>query len=156
MRIVLQRVRRAAVSWSDRREEIGPGLAILLGAGQDDDEQTAERLAAKVAELRVFKDGAGKTNLSLQDINGEALVVSQFTLYADISRGRRPGFTAAGDPERAERVYQHFADALRRLPGIGAVKQGSFGAEMLVEIENDGPFTLVLSSDDWATSVVKR
>lgn len=156
LRLVIQRVRRAAVSWPGHRQSIGPGLAILLGAGGEDDSSTAERLAAKVAELRIFKDGEGKTNRSLQDVRGAALVVSQFTLYADLSRGRRPGFTSAGDPQKAEAIYEHFAEMLRTRHGVEDVKTGSFGAEMLLEIENDGPFTLVLSSDDWATNVVSR
>lgn len=155
MRLVIQRVRRAAVSWPGHRQAIGPGLAILLGAGPNDDQKTADRLAAKVAELRIFKDGDGKTNKSLQDVKGAALVVSQFTLYADLRRGRRPGFTAAADPAKAEALYEHFATALQTQHQIADVKTGSFGAAMLVEIENDGPFTLVLSSDDWPTNVVK-
>ena len=145
MRVVLQRVTRAAVSWGGGREEIGRGLAILVGVGPNDDETTAERLVDKVAQLRLFEDAAGKTNLSLEDIAGQALVVSQFTLFADLSRGRRPGFTGAAPPEHADRLYQHFARALAAR-GV-KVKTGSFGAEMDVELVNRGPFTLVIDTD---------
>jgi D-tyrosyl-tRNA(Tyr) deacylase len=145
------------VSWRDadgrdQRQEIGQGLAILLGVGPDDDSKQAERLAEKVANLRIFADDGGRTNLSLIDIRGEALVVSQFTLYADTSRGRRPSFIRAGDPKQAEALYEHFADQLQTAHGI-ATKTGSFGAHMTVSIENDGPVTLALSTDDWPTSV---
>lgn len=146
MRVVLQRVTRAAVSWDAGREEIGRGLAILVGVGPNDDAATAERLVEKVAQLRLFEDGAGKTNLSLEDIAGQALVVSQFTLFADLSRGRRPGFTGAAPPDLADRLYQHFARA-RAARGV-TVKTGSFGAEMDVELVNRGPFTLVIDTDN--------
>jgi D-aminoacyl-tRNA deacylase len=146
MRVVVQRVTRATVSWEAGRAEIGSGLAILVGVGPGDDEATAERMVEKIAQLRIFEDDAGKTNLSLEDISGEALVVSQFTLYADLSRGRRPGFTGAAAPELAERLYRHFAKALaaRAL----TVKTGSFGAEMDVELVNRGPFTLMIDTDN--------
>jgi D-aminoacyl-tRNA deacylase len=145
MRLVVQRVSRAAVSWESQRREIGVGLAILVGVGPADDEATASRLAEKVARVRVFEDAEGKTNRSLQDVGGEALVVSQFTLYADLSRGRRPGFTGAAAPDLAERLYEHFAAALAA-QGI-TVKSGSFGAEMDVELVNHGPFTLLIDSE---------
>lgn len=139
------------MSWDGGRHEIGPGLAILVGVGPQSSEADADRLAAKTAALRIFRDLDGKANLSLVDIGGAALVVSQFTLYADASRGRRPSFVAAGDPERAKQLYVRFAAALA---GAGLeVRTGSFGAEMTVEIENDGPFTMVLSSDSWETRV---
>ena len=145
MRLVLQRVTRASVSWESERNEIGLGLAILVGVGPADDEATASRLAEKVVQLRLFQDADGKTNRSLQDVGGGALVVSQFTLYADLSRGRRPGFTGAAVPDLAERIYQHFAAALA---GQGIeVKTGSFGAEMDVELVNHGPFTLLIDSE---------
>jgi D-tyrosyl-tRNA(Tyr) deacylase len=120
--------------------------------GPDDDREQAERLADKVANLRIFADAEGRTNLSLRDVQGEALVVSQFTLYADTSRGRRPSFIRAGDPEQAEALYEHFAARLETTHGI-PTKKGSFGAHMTVSIENDGPVTLALSTDDWATNV---
>jgi D-aminoacyl-tRNA deacylase len=145
MRLVLQRVTRASVSWESERNEIGLGLAILVGVGPADDEASATRLAEKVAQLRLFQDAEGKTNLSLQEVGGGALVVSQFTLYADLSRGRRPGFTGAAAPDLAERIYEHFAAALAD-QGI-EVKTGSFGAEMDVELINHGPFTLLIDSE---------
>ncbi|HEY8644030.1 MAG TPA: D-aminoacyl-tRNA deacylase [Candidatus Dormibacteraeota bacterium] len=155
MRLVVQRVAGASVSWTDeggeQRRTIGRGLAILVGAGERSDEAAATRLAAKIASLRIFPDADGRFNLSLTEVGGEALVVSQFTLYADLSRGRRPGFTAAGDPARARALCDHFAAALSA-QGV-PTQTGSFGAHMLVEIANQGPVTLVLSSDDWPTRV---
>jgi D-tyrosyl-tRNA(Tyr) deacylase len=126
--------------------EIGAGLAILLGVGPDDDETVADALAQRVAELRIFDDLEGKTNLSLLDVGGAALVVSQFTLYADTRRGRRPGFTGAATPDVAERLYLRFADALRALGVV--VATGRFGAVMAVELVNDGPFTIWLDTAD--------
>jgi D-tyrosyl-tRNA(Tyr) deacylase len=128
--------------------EIGHGLVILLGAGHGDDEAIAERLAAKIGNLRIFADAEGKTNLSLLDVEGEALVVSQFTLYADCRKGRRPSFVAAAPPDVAEPLVDHFAARLRRM-GVRRVETGEFGALMLVEIENDGPFTIILDTEDW-------
>ncbi len=130
---------------------IGPGLVLLVGAGSDDDESTVRRLADKVVDLRVFADEAGKMNLSLEDVKGSALIVSQFTLFADMSRGRRPSLLKAGDPKRAEELYIAFVNRFRER-GI-ETRTGSFGADMRVTIENDGPVTLVLSSDDWPTRV---
>jgi len=126
--------------------EIRAGLAILLGVGPADDEGVADTLARRVTELRIFDDAAGKTNLALLDVGGEALVVSQFTLYADTRRGRRPGFTGAAPPAVAERLYLRFADALRAL-GVD-VATGQFGAVMAVELVNDGPFTIWLDTAD--------
>jgi len=126
--------------------EIGAGLAILLGVEPADDEAVADALARRAAELRIFDDADGKTNLSLLDVGGEALVVSQFTLYADTRRGRRPGFTGAAQPEVAERLYRRFAEALR---GLGVeVATGRFGALMALELVNDGPFTIWLDTAD--------
>ena len=147
MRALLQRTSGARVSVDGEVVgEIGAGLAILLGVGPDDDEAVADALARRVAELRIFDDADGKTNLSLLDVAGQALVVSQFTLYADTRRGRRPGFTGAAVPEVAERLYVRFADALRAL-GV-AVATGRFGAVMAVELVNDGPFTIWLDTAD--------
>jgi D-tyrosyl-tRNA(Tyr) deacylase len=126
--------------------EIGPGLVVLLGVGPDDDEAVADALARRVTELRIFDDPDGQTNLSLVDVGGAVLVVSQFTLYADTRRGRRPGFTGAAAPELAERLYLRFAAALRDL-GVG-VATGRFGAVMAVELVNDGPFTIWLDTAD--------
>ena len=147
MRALLQRTTGAEVR-VDREVvgTIGIGLVILLGVGPDDGEGTADDLAHKTAELRIFRDEEGRTNRSLLDIGGEALVVSQFTLYADTRRGRRPGFTGGARPELAEPVYLRFADALR---GLGvAVVTGRFGAEMAVDLVNDGPFTIWLDTAD--------
>jgi D-tyrosyl-tRNA(Tyr) deacylase len=126
--------------------EIGRGLVVLLGVGPDDDEAIADGLARRIAELRIFDDAEGKTNLSLLGVGGDALVVSQFTLYADTRRGRRPGFTGAASPELAERLYLRVAAALGDL-GVG-VATGRFGAVMAVELVNDGPFTIWLDTAD--------
>jgi D-tyrosyl-tRNA(Tyr) deacylase len=126
--------------------EIEAGLVVLVGVGPDDDEAVADGLARRVAELRIFDDAAGKTNLSLLDVGGAALVVSQFTLYADTRRGRRPGFTSAAPPELAERLYLRVAEALRSLGVV--VATGRFGAAMAVELVNDGPFTIWLDTAD--------
>jgi len=125
---------------------IGPGLVILLGVGPDDTEATADELARRTADLRIFRDADGRTNRSLLETGGDALVVSQFTLYADTRRGRRPGFTGAAAPELADGLWRRFAGALERL-GV-RVAVGRFGAEMQVELVNDGPFTIWLDSAD--------
>jgi D-tyrosyl-tRNA(Tyr) deacylase len=146
VRALLQRVTHAVVSTNGAQiASIGSGLVVFLGVGPDDDAATADALALKVAELRIFRDADGRTNRSLLDTAGGAIVVSQFTLYADTSRGRRPGFTDAADPALAEQLYQRFAAALRDA-GLGDVQTGSFGAEMAVELVNDGPFTIWLDS----------
>jgi D-tyrosyl-tRNA(Tyr) deacylase len=124
---------------------IGEGLVILLGVGPDDTDATADDLARRTAELRIFRDADGRTNRSLLDTGGAALVVSQFTLYADTRRGRRPGFTGAAPPELAERLWRRYAGALETL-GL-TVATGEFGAEMEVELVNDGPFTIWLDTD---------
>jgi len=143
MRIVLQRVRKASVSVDGQAiAAIGRGLLILLGIGHGDGQTEADFLAEKCAYLRIFGDDAGKTNLSVLDITGEALVVSQFTLYADARKGRRPSFTDAAAPEIAEPLVLYFAERLAAL-GI-PTRTGSFGALMQVDLTNDGPFTIVL------------
>jgi D-tyrosyl-tRNA(Tyr) deacylase len=143
------------VSWeadgTEHRATIGPGLVLLVGAAGDDDSTTVRRLADKIIDLRVFADGAGRMNLSLVDVGGAALIVSQFTLFADMSRGRRPSLLKAGDPARAEELYEDFVTQFRSR-GI-ETRTGSFGAVMRVGIENDGPVTLVLSTDEWNTRV---
>ncbi len=150
-----QRVASGSVAWDDAGERrtatIGPGYVLLVGAASDDDENNVRRLADKVIDLRVFADEAGRMNLSLADVHGSALVVSQFTLFADMSRGRRPSLLKAGDPARAEQMYEVFVQRFRER-GI-ETGTGSFGADMRVSIENDGPVTLVLSSDEWVTRV---
>ena len=143
------------MSWdedgSERRATIGPGYVLLVGAASDDDEATVKRLADKVIDLRVFADEAGRMNLSLVDVHGSALIVSQFTLFADMSKGRRPSLLKAGDPQRAEQLYEVFVKQFRDR-GI-ETQTGSFGADMRVSIENDGPVTLVMSTDEWPTRV---
>jgi D-aminoacyl-tRNA deacylase len=124
--------------------EIGSGLVILLGVGPHDSEAVANALARRITELRIFDDEAGRTNLSLIDVGGAVLVVSQFTLYADTRRGRRPGFTGAAAPALAERLYLRFAATLRDL-GV-TIATGRFGAVMAVELVNDGPFTIWLDT----------
>ena len=147
MRALLQRVTRASVRVDGREiASIGQGLLILVGVGHDDTEAIADSLARRVTELRIFADEAERTNRSIIDIMGSALVVSQFTLYAETSRGRRPGFTNAAPPELAEALYGRFAAALGEA-GVGDVQTGKFGAEMLVELVNDGPFTIWLTTD---------
>ncbi|MEW5953989.1 MAG: D-aminoacyl-tRNA deacylase [Bacillota bacterium] len=145
MRSVVQRVTRARVTVaSETVGETGPGLVILLGVGAGDREEDAAYLAAKIANLRIFEDGQGKMNLSLLDVGGGALVVSQFTLLGDCRQGRRPGFFAAAPPEVAEKLYLKFVDNFR---GLGIpVATGAFGAHMLVELINDGPVTMLLDS----------
>ncbi|HEV3104028.1 MAG TPA: D-aminoacyl-tRNA deacylase [Candidatus Dormibacteraeota bacterium] len=155
MRLVIQRASSGSVTWDEGGSQqvatIGRGFVLLVGAGSDDDESTVRRLADKVVDLRVFADGAGKMNLSLEDVKGSALIVSQFTLFADMSRGRRPSFLKAGDPKRAEELYLMFVQRFRDR-GI-ETQTGSFGADMTVTIENDGPVTFVISSDEWPTRV---
>ena len=139
MRAVVQRVARASVSPGG---SIGAGLCILLGVAEGDDEAGAERLAGKVARLRIFENEDGKFDRSLLDTGGAALVVSQFTLIADTAKGNRPSFSGAAEPVVAERLYQRFCQALRDLNVD--VETGVFGARMEVELVNDGPVTIVL------------
>jgi D-tyrosyl-tRNA(Tyr) deacylase len=143
VKAVLQRVTRARVRVGEELAgEIGCGFVVLLGIGPEDDERTCAALAARTAKLRVFDDEAGRMNRSLLDVHGSALVVSQFTLYADASRGLRPSFAGACEPERAQLLYERFASELGYL-GV-PVRTGRFGAHMQVELTNDGPVTLIL------------
>lgn len=143
MRAVIQRVQRGSVSVEGKvLGEISGGLVILLGVGPQDTEDTARKLAGKIASLRIFPDPAGKMNLSLLDVEGKALVVPQFTLFADTSRGNRPSFVGAGSPDTAEPLSKYFAECLREL-GI-ETGEGEFGAHMVIEIINDGPVTIWL------------
>lgn len=146
MRAVLQRVSRACVTVEDKiTGEIGSGLMILLGVGKEDTSATATTMAEKAANLRIFEDEQGKMNLSLLDVKGSALVVSQFTLYGDARGQRRPSFMAAASPELARTLYEEFCAALRGL-GI-TVATGIFQAMMSVELVNEGPVTILLDSD---------
>lgn len=145
MRAIVQRVRHAAVSVQDQViGEIGPGLVILIGITHGDGESDARFLAQKIATLRIFEDADSKFNRSVLDVGGSALVVSQFTLYADTRRGRRPDFINAARPELAEPLVERFCVLLRE-QGL-AVQTGQFQAKMLVEIYNDGPVTIILDS----------
>lgn len=147
MRIVLQRVARASVAVDGAVvSSIGNGFLLLVGVGHGDDAAQAERLAEKVVNLRIFRDAQGKTNLPLADAGGEALVVSQFTLYADTRKGRRPSFVGAADPDEAAALVEAFARALETR-GV-RVGRGVFGAEMAVDLVNDGPFTLTLDTGE--------
>ena len=147
MKAVLQRVTKAAVRVDGKIiGEIGKGFLILLGVSGQDDEETAAKMADKICKLRIFEDQNGKTNLSLQDVDGELLVVSQFTLYADCRKGNRPSFIGAGAPEEANRLYEYFMERCRT--HVEKVEHGEFGADMKIELENDGPFTLMLESGE--------
>ena len=143
MRAVVQRVSRGSVSVDGKVVgAIGRGVVVLVGVTHDDTEEQAEWLARKIAGLRIFEDDAGKINAGLLDVDGAALIISQFTLYADVRKGRRPGFTDAALPEVAEPLVEHFTQAMR---GHGVpVKTGVFGAHMMVEIHNDGPVTILV------------
>jgi D-aminoacyl-tRNA deacylase len=143
MRVVLQRVKQGSVSVGGRViAAIAAGMVLLVGIGPDDDEGKMKEMAEKVANLRIFEDGQGKMNRSILDVGGAAIVVSQFTLYADTRKGRRPSFTGAGAPELARPLVERFGALLGAL-GV-AVQNGEFGADMLVEIHNDGPVTILL------------
>lgn len=148
MRAIVQRVKRGAVSVDGKTTgTVDTGLAVLIGATHKDTEAEAQKLAHKTANLRIFEDDAGKMNLSALDVGAGILVVSQFTLYADCRRGRRPSFTEAAPPEVAEPLIEHFVGALREA-GVARVETGVFRAYMLVEIHNDGPVTIILDTDD--------
>ena len=147
MRAVVQRVLSAGVTVEGETiGRIGKGFMILLGVSGEDTEETAGRMADKICRLRIFEDENGKTNLSLGDVGGELLVVSQFTLYADCGKGNRPSFIKAGEPEKAIRLYEYFMDCCRQ--HVSVVERGRFGADMKVELVNDGPFTLMLDSQE--------
>lgn len=143
MKVVIQRVLEAKVEVNDKIiGAIGKGLLILLGVGKDDDKKIADRYIDKILKLRIFADEKGKTNLSLNDVQGEVLVVSQFTLYADCRKGNRPDFIDAGSAGKAEELYEYFLEQINYR--IGKVESGEFGAEMKVSLVNDGPFTIIL------------
>jgi D-tyrosyl-tRNA(Tyr) deacylase len=149
MKAVVQRVAGAKVAVENAvAGEIGQGLLVLLGVAQGDTKTEAELLAGKIARLRIFTDGAGKMNLSLLDMGGAALVVSQFTLCADIKKGNRPAFTPAAQPEQANALYEYFCACLHN-EGLRQVETGVFGAHMHVELCNDGPVTIVMDTEVW-------
>lgn len=143
MRLVIQCVDHASVTVDGEVcGKIGKGFLVLLGVGAEDTEADAERLSAKMIKLRIFQDANGKTNLSLKDIGGELLIISQFTLYADCSHGNRPNFLLAKEPVEANRLYEYFCELCSR--EVPVVEKGIFGADMKVELLNDGPFTIIL------------
>lgn len=146
MRIVIQRVLEAKVEVEGRiTGQIGRGFLIFLGVGKEDDKLIADRYIDKILKLRIFADDMGKTNLSLTDVKGEVLLVSQFTLYADCRKGNRPDFINAGSAGRAEELYEYFLEQIKER--MGSVEAGVFGAEMKVSLVNDGPFTIILDED---------
>lgn len=143
MKLWIQRVLSASVDVGDERlSEIGRGFLILLGVGRGDTPETADRLAKRAVALRIFEDAEGKTNLSVADVGGSVIIVSQFTLYADTKHGNRPGFSPAAPPEVAEPIYERFVARMRELLGPDRVGTGRFGAEMKVSLVNDGPFSV--------------
>ncbi len=149
MRAVIQRVNKSSVSVDGEvKGSVGKGYNVLLGVMQGDAESQAELLAAKISKLRVFEDENGKMNKSITDIGGEILVISQFTLCADIKKGNRPSFIDSAAPDEANRLYEFFCEKLRE-NGISKVETGVFAADMKVEIENDGPVTIVMDTDIW-------
>ena len=145
MKLVIQRVTRAAVSVNGETVgKIGGGFLVLFGAGAEDTRADCEVLARKLVNLRIFADGSGKTNLSLKDVGGELLIISQFTLYADCRKGNRPNFLAAKEPREAEALYEYFCELCAN--EVPTVERGIFGADMSVELVNDGPFTVIIDS----------
>lgn len=147
MRFVIQRVTHASVTIDGKRQaEIDRGFLVLIGICQTDSLSLADRMVHKLIGMRIFQDQEGKTNLSLKDVDGKLLLVSQFTLYADCRKGNRPSFARAAGPESAEAIYEYIiAQCKKSIPGV---EKGIFGADMKVELLNDGPFTIVLDSED--------
>ncbi len=147
MRFVIQRVREASVSVDGKViGQIGHGLLVFVGVSDSDNRQIADKMTDKMTKLRIFDDADGKTNLSISDVGGEFLVISQFTLYADCRKGNRPSFTLAGKPDMAEELYEYIMEAIQE-KGF-PIARGEFGADMKVSILNDGPFTILLDSDE--------
>lgn len=146
MIFVIQRVTSSSVTVDGEVVgKIGKGFNVLIGVSATDTKETADKMIRKLIGLRIFEDENGKTNLSLEKVGGELLLISQFTLYADCRHGNRPGFTDAGDPKMAEELYEYIISECRKQ--VPVVEKGIFGAEMQVSIENDGPFTIILDSD---------
>lgn len=148
MRLVIQRVNHASVKVDGNViGSIGKGLLVFLGVADGDTREMADRYVKKLQGLRIFEDADGKTNLSIKDVEGEILVVSQFTLYADCKKGNRPSFIKAGSPETANELYEYFKEKCK--DAFGKVESGEFGADMKIQLENDGPFTILWDSDWW-------
>lgn len=149
MKFVIQRVKSASVEAEGRiTGSINRGFLVLIGVCDTDTKQTADKLIRKMLGLRIFRDEQGKTNLSLETVGGSLLLVSQFTLYADCRKGNRPSFTGAGSAELAEQLYDYVVDSCRKSLGNDRIGTGVFGAEMQVSLVNDGPFTIILDSED--------
>lgn len=147
MKFVIQRVSNASVNVSDRTiGKINQGFLVLISISENDNEDVADKMIKKLIGLRIFEDKNGKTNLSLKDVQGELLLVSQFTLYADCKKGNRPSFTKSGNPELAQKLYEYIVNACQK--EIPVVETGEFGADMKVSLLNDGPFTIILDSDE--------
>lgn len=147
MRFVVQRVQHASVTIDGSvRGKIAKGFVVLIGIGQEDNEAIADKMVQKLIRLRIFEDGDGRTNCSLADVDGGLLLISQFTLYADCKKGNRPSFVRAGKPEEAKALYEYIIKKCKE--NIPLVEQGEFGADMKVELLNDGPFTVILDSDE--------
>ena len=147
MKLVIQRVQEASVSVDQKVVgKIGHGFMVLLGVSQTDTEEIADKMFQKLLKLRIFEDDNGKTNLDIKSVNGELLIISQFTLYADCRKGNRPSFTKAGKPDHANELYEYIIGECKK--EIPHVAQGVFGAHMEVSITNHGPFTIVLDSDE--------
>lgn len=145
MRFVIQRVNRASVSAEGRvLGQIGKGFMVLAGVCETDTKETADKMIAKMAKLRIFDDENGKTNFDINTVGGSLLIVSQFTLYADCRKGNRPSFIKAGDPQRAEELYEYILKKAQEF--VPDVQRGEFGAHMKIDLENDGPFTVILDS----------
>ena len=154
MRFVIQVVSRADVRVDGKTVgEIGKGMLVLIGVSQDDTRETADRMIRKMLGLRIFEDQDGKTNLSLSDVEGSLLLISQFTLYADCRRGNRPGFSYAGKPDMANELYEYIVTKCSEQ--VPVVQRGIFGADMKVTLTNDGPFTIILDSDELFGNVQK-
>lgn len=145
MKLVIQRVTEASVKVEDEIiGQIGKGFLVLIGVGQDDTKEIADQYVKKMLGLRIFEDEQGKTNLSLADVKGELLLVSQFTLYANCRKGNRPSFIEAGEPQKAEALYEYMIQKTREI--VPVVRTGKFGADMKISLVNDGPFTIILEN----------
>lgn len=151
MKLIIQRVTHASCTVDDQvTGKIDRGFLVLIGISDTDNKEIADKMVKKLIGLRIFEDANGKTNLSLQDINGSLLLISQFTLYADCRKGNRPSFTGAGKPDLANQLYEYMIECCKK--EIPVVERGIFGADMKISLVNDGPFTIILDSDDIISS----